>query len=297
MARDRDLHEALYGTPPSLFLAFQTVCALSLSLVTDKIGLSFSYQWRMDLVFLCSKMFRGYSDDFACETFDNCGGSVSQAFHGPTASHWVPEFQTWLTLAQLINSSGTILRLKLLVVMIATPARCFVEADLGRIASISHNWQHPCFNRNYACFPRKSFQLPCRRSSWTPSSSGWPTTLSRNENMQIKATTSQEVRPKVLLCMFYPPTWHPQRVIGMIWWGSVTSLLVGDGRCPRDGAGAGPGVLLQSYRAATVGARTSQSSQSSPSRPQVKACQSNIKIFQIVVQFGMMCMSCMYVCV
>ena len=161
--------------------------------------------------------------------------------------------------------------------------------------NLLHNWQHPCFNRNYVCFPRKSFQFPCRRSSWTPSSSGWPTTLSRNENMQIKATTSQEVRPKVLLCMFYPPTWHPQRVIGMIWWGSVTSLLVGDGRCPRDGAGAGPGVLLQSYRAATVGTRASQSSQSSPSRPQVKACQSNIKIFQIVVQFGMMCMSCVYV--
>ena len=224
--------------------------------------------------------------------------SVSQAFHGPTASHWVPEFQTWLTLAQLINSSGTILRLKLLVVMIATPARCFVEADLGRIASIYFTQLTASLLQQKLCLFSAEVVPASLPQIIMNAFQLWVTdNFIKNENMQIKATTSQEVRPKVLLCMFYPPTWHPQRVIGMIWWGSVTSLLVGDGRCPRDGAGAGPGVLLQSYRAATVGARTSQSSQSSPSRPQVKACQSNIKIFQIVVQFGMMCMSCVYVCV
>ena len=55
-------------------------------------------------------------------------------------------------------------------------------------------------------------------------------------------------------------------------------------------------MLLQPHRTATVGARASQSSQSSPSGPQINVVQSILEVV-VVVQFGMMGMSCLCVCV
>ena len=176
--------------------------------------------------------------------------------------------------------------------MIATPARCFVEVDLGRIASIYFTQLTASLLQQKLCLfsaevvpvslPQiimNAFQLWVTDNfikkreyadqgdnfSRGPSQSlvvhvlptnMAPSTRDRNDLMRICHVASSRRRPM-------PQRW------GWCWPWRAFAVLSG---CNRR------------YKSFSV-----------ESVEPVKTSQSNIKIFQIVVQFGMMCMSCVYV--